>query len=402
MNSLNKFEQERIEALKSLNVLDTLPEQVFDDITYLASLICNTPIALISLVDENRQFFKSHFGLDVSETPRDISFCSHAILNPMKPFVVENASEDERFKNNPLVVGDPNIAFYYGIPIVSEQGYPYGTLCVIDNVPRGLNDMQLDAIKRLSNQVENIFEIRKQTNLLREFYYNLVSYTKDMEEFSYMLAHDLKGPTKMIAALVQLLQEKYDVSWDEDDLEILNGVAIGSKRIESLTDSLLKNGKILNGEPVYELFEINKLFDELIYQFKSNYPDMKVKYIIDDFPLMNLPKVLLQILFQNLISNAIKFKRKDIDLVIKVSFEAKNEKSLFIFSDNGIGLPESEYENIFKPFKRLMQNDAEGHGLGLAFCKKILNSIGGTISVSSKVNEGTNFFISIPNEIKNL
>jgi signal transduction histidine kinase len=402
LSAQNNFEQERIEALKSLNVLDTMPEQIFDDITYLASVICNTPIALISLIDEKRQFFKSHFGLEVSETPREISFCSHAILNPEKHFVVKNAFEDERFKNNPLVIGDPNIAFYYGIPIVSEQGYPYGTLCVIDNVPRGLNDMQLDALKRLSSQVENIFEIRKQTNLLREFYHSLLNYSKDMEEFSYMVAHDLKGPTKMVAALVKLLQEKYKVSWDEDDIEILDGIEVGSKRMEKLIDSMIKYGEMLNNETVFEPLQLKDLLDDLIYQFKSNYPLLEIKYEIEDFPVLELPKVLLHILFQNLISNAIKYRRKEIDLVIKVGYELKNNKNTFVFSDNGIGFSESEYDNIFKPFKRLLQNDSEGHGLGLAFCKKILNSIGGTITVSSKVNEGTTFYITIPNQLKSL
>lgn len=128
-------ETERLEFLKSLNILDSLPEQSFDTITSLASDICKTPIATISLVDDSRQWFKSKVGLNASETPRDISFCGHAILG-QKIFEVPNALDDDRFCDNPLVTGEPNIRFYAGIPLISSNQYALGTLCVIDNKPR--------------------------------------------------------------------------------------------------------------------------------------------------------------------------------------------------------------------------------------------------------------------------
>jgi signal transduction histidine kinase len=391
-----KFEQERIEVLNALQILDTLPEQVFDDITYLASVICDVPIALISLVDEKRQFFKSHFGLDVSETPREYSFCAHAILKPEDSFLVENAHLDERFKSNPLVTGSPNIAFYFGIPIVSEDGYPYGTLCVIDKIPRILNEKQIDCIKKLTRQVENIFILRSQTNRLKLYYENLNSYTKDIEDFSYMVAHDLKGPTKMIAALVKLLQEKYNVTWDADDLEILEGVEVGSKRMEGLIDSLLEYGKVLGSEVVHEDIMMNRVLEDLIFQFKTNYKNLDLKYHIVNFPVLHLPKIMLQILFQNLISNAIKYRHENRVLEISVDYEIKGKELILKFQDNGIGIPESQYKTIFKPFKRLNQNKADGHGLGLAFCKKIIVNIGGSIEVESVVGKGTTFVLTLP------
>ncbi len=130
---LNHRESLRIKTLEDYDVLDTVPEQMFDDITAIASYICNMPIALISLLDEKRQFFKSHLGIVLNETPIEHSFCVHALEKPENIFIVEDARLDDRFKNNPLVTSNPNIVSYYGMPLSSRRGVTFGTLCVIDN-----------------------------------------------------------------------------------------------------------------------------------------------------------------------------------------------------------------------------------------------------------------------------
>ena len=157
----SSHEEKRVSTLRLYDILDTLPEEDFDNITRLASEICQTSIALISLVDDHRQWFKSRVGLESSETPREISFCAHAIEYD-DIFEVKNAAEDVRFCNNPLVTQDPHIRFYAGAPLITNDGFRLGTLCVINSQPGEISDTQRNSLKILARSVMSLLELRRE------------------------------------------------------------------------------------------------------------------------------------------------------------------------------------------------------------------------------------------------
>ncbi|MGC1902721.1 MAG: GAF domain-containing protein [Candidatus Acidiferrum sp.] len=175
---ISSNDRERVEALQKYQILDTEPEQAFDDLTLLASFICKTPIALVSLIDENRQWFKAKIGMKPSETPRDIAFCSVAIQQA-DVTVVPDTLKDERFRDNPFVTSEPKIRFYAGAPLINEDGYALGTLCVIDQRPREMTADQREALQALSRLVLAQLEFRRNLILLKQA---LNERTKDEHE----------------------------------------------------------------------------------------------------------------------------------------------------------------------------------------------------------------------------
>ncbi len=191
--SLPHDEDERLAELRSFDILDSLEEREYDDITRLAAIICETPTALISLVDEDRQWFKSRIGLDVRETPREYAFCAHAI-HETQPLIIRDARDDERFHDNPLVTGDPRIRFYTGAPLRTPGGQALGTLCVIDYEPRELSAQQIEALEILGRQVTQLLELRRKSARLKE---------ANAEKNRYLgtAANDLRNPLRTIRDL---------------------------------------------------------------------------------------------------------------------------------------------------------------------------------------------------------
>ncbi len=191
-------EEERLRALRRYKILDTKPEDRFDELTELAAIICGVPISLMSLIDADRQWFKSKVGLEIQETPRAQAFCTHAIMQPGM-FVVPDASKDDRFAQNPLVTGETHIRFYAGAPLVSSDGHVLGTMCVIDREPRELSETQLHALQILSRQV--VYHMEMRSNLVE-----LRAGLKARDEASGPSGEAAPGLDKIIADLEQSLQ----------------------------------------------------------------------------------------------------------------------------------------------------------------------------------------------------
>ncbi|MEM8547157.1 MAG: GAF domain-containing protein [Pseudomonadota bacterium] len=192
-------EPARIRELLSLQVLDTPAEQRYDDIVRIAAGICGTPMALVSLVDDHRQWFKARIGLDAAQTARDIAFCARAIETPEALFVVPDAAQDPRFVDNPLVTSAPSLRFYAGVPLTTAPGLAVGTLCVLDTEPRELDAEQLDSLQALARQVSSQLQLGRATR-------ELEARNEELSLFAYATSHDLQSPLKSLEGYLNLLQ----------------------------------------------------------------------------------------------------------------------------------------------------------------------------------------------------
>jgi len=381
-------ESERQANLDLYEILDTLPEEAFDAITSIAAHICGTPIALISLIDKDRQWFKSHHGLAVSETPRDFSFCAHAILDPDQLFVVEDAQLDNRFLDNPLSTGEPNVIFYAGAPLVSREGFPLGTLCVIDNKPHTLNSEQRKALADLSNQVIAQIELRR---IVKE----LKSKNDELCRYAHLVSHDLRSPMQSIYQLSKMIAKESQGQLNEKAEKALEQLQKKAFQSQELVDGILKHS--LAGEQAYtpEKIQLPQFIDELV-EFCSPPSDFQIDIEVSVSEIVSDSIILKQIL-QNLISNAIKYNDKAQGL-IRIVASANESEVTFEVTDNGPGIPEKFHERIFGMFQTLSHADRfgnKGTGIGLHTVKNLVVLLGGNITIESKEGEGSTFKVRI-------
>lgn len=389
-------ENSRVRALKEYSILDTLPEIEYDDITQLASQICGTAISTISLIDEKRQWFKSKVGLNADSTSRELSFCGHAIVEPDKIFTVKDSRLDERFQDNPLVLGEPHVIFYTGVPLVSPDGYALGTLCVIDDQPKELTQDQLKSLKSLSNQVVSLFELRKSKLMLERLTNDLEIQNQELEKFARVAAHDIKSPLNNISSLTEILVHQYSKELDDDGKMMLQMLDSSSQTLKELVDGILEHSKsnyILTENR--SVFNLNKLVVQCIelldnrgeYHFSNDFGES----------LIAVNKIALQQILLNLMGNAIKYNKKS-SVEIKIGFSEDDNYYNFEIQDNGMGIAEKHQQKIFDIFEIVSTEDRfgkRGTGIGLSTVKKLVEGLGGTIEVQSIVGEGSTFKFSI-------
>ena len=386
-------ESQRLKALKTYNLLDTLPEDAYNTITELAAYICNTPISLVTLLDADRNFLKAHKGVDLAESPRSTSFCGHAILSPEPVFVVEDAREDERFADNPLV-RDFKAIFYAGVPLKTSEGYALGTLCVYDNVPRKLTSEQLEALRRLATQVILLFEARKHTIELEKSQVEIAKRNERLEAFANLIAHDLKSPLASIEGLLHLLSDEFPDKDNSDLMMYFKLLNKSTKGLRSYIDGLLnyyKTDSLLANKDDTSLLEI-------VNELKGIYPVDGVSISLDTNLLLHgTSKAALQQIIGNLIDNGIKYNKSEMPSIVISGHQIENYYAITV-TDNGIGVPEDQKERIFDLFKVTSNKDRNGNygtGMGLATVKKLILGLGGTITVTDAAGEGSIFTFTI-------
>ncbi|MEP0265757.1 ATP-binding protein [Dokdonia sp.] len=387
-------ERERLEAVKSYKLLDTLPEKDYDNITSLIAAICDTPISLVTLLDKERNFLKSHLGVPFSESPRTISFCGHAILEDKEIFVIEDAREDDRFRDNPLVK-EHNAIFYAGVPLVNDDNYSLGTLCVYDTKPRRLNDHQIKAMIKLGSQVVNLFELHKKNSLLLQSQEQLEERNKQLKDFAGIVSHDLKSPLATITSLVYLLKEEYGSVFNEEGNQYVAYIEESSDALRDYIDGMLnyyKSDKILqHSKEEVKLQNIYRQIDAIMFVDRAEFkhPEIDTSVFINKTAIVQI--------FMNLIGNALKYNHSEVPYV-ETTFSEDAAFYYFAVKDNGIGIEKERQETIFNLFNRSDHKDRQGNtgsGIGLAVVKKLIHKLGGEIILKSAVGQGSIFSFTI-------
>lgn len=392
-------EKKRQAAVEKYQLLDTLPEDQYDDITSLMSYICDAPISLITLLDKERNFLKSHHGVSFDESPREISFCGHAINSEDLVTTIEDARVDSRFFDNPLVT-DHNAVFYAGAPLIDSDGFKLGTLCVYDQKPRKLTEKQLEALTLMARQVVQLFELRYQNFKLIQFQDKLKIKNEDLKKFASIVSHDLKSPLANIISLTELLEFGNDNKLDKESLQCLAYLKTSSNSLKNYIDGILEfylSDNLLHcaQEQIdFELLilEVGKITETDNCIILSNAKN--------NVQLIANKAVLMQILI-NLITNAVKYSSKP-EIRIEVSLSNKDDFYEFSVEDNSDGIPKKEISKIFNLFSVTGVTDRFGNigtGIGLATVKRLIQNLGGDIHVSSKEGQGSTFTFTIAKKL---
>ncbi|MCU4189509.1 ATP-binding protein [Flavobacterium sp. HXWNR29] len=396
---IHQDEQEkRLKALKEYNILDTIPEEIYDNITQIASSICNMPVAMISLLDKERQFFKSRIGIDISETPIEQAVCYEAILSEEEIFEVPDLRIDDRFKKFSLVTDDPHLVSYFGVPLLNPQGIAFGTLCVVskDEV-KTISQEQKNTLKKLAKQIIYILELRKKQEELAIYHEKVEKYAQEMEVFAFTAAHDLRSPLRTISSFLKMIEGKNSQTSDEKEKVYFKFIFDSVKRMDKLIVDLLdyakSNKKLIDKESININQLVSDVFESLIHDNNS----LKPILVTNNLPEITTSKIAINMIFHNLIDNALKYQKKDNIAQITINYIETPQQHTFEIIDNGIGINQEYLDLVFQPFKRLhTQAEYLGSGLGLASVKKMVESINGEISVSSIVDKGSIFTFSIP------
>ena len=408
-------EAERLAALLSYDILDTLPEQVFDDLTRLAANLCGTPIAALSLVDADRQWFKASLGLDVSETSREISFCAHAMLDADRVMEVPDATQDSRFADNPLVTGDFKLRLYAGAPLVSPTGHSLGALCVIDREPRTLTPEQRDGLAILAREVVAQLELRRDMVLLRrKIEQDAEEYrraemarhvseaaTRVRSEFLTVMSHELRTPMNAIMGFTQLLNQEITDSGQKTKLQRIGTAA---NHLLAMIDNILDYTRIDTDRNITlgdASFNLIDCVEEVVAVVLPRAAGKHLDILCDIDPTLSPfvrgdQKRLRQVLLL-LLDNAIKFTAAG---EVSVRVMPAGEGSLrLVVSDTGIGISEDVQKSVFEPFFQVdssLSRRFEGTGMGLAICRRIVQAMGGDITLWSALGKGSSLTVTLP------
>lgn len=390
-------EKARLKALNKLDILNADIEDQYVNLTQLAAYVCKTKSSVISLVGKDRQWFKSRVCMDACETSRDLSFCAHAINNPDSIMVVNDATTDVRFSDNPLVTNKENpIRFYAGVPLVDSEGNALGTLCVIHDKPKKLDKKQLKALRNLAIQVQELFRIRSMNTELELSRRHLKKHNEMLRDFAGTVSHDMKMPLANLIVTSDILKKKYANLLDAAGKEYLGYLKTSSLSLSDYISNILNHYESSShrGDDREE-FYLNDVLEHIIEMVDIKH-DCEIN-LPEENPLINCNKIALEQILLNLIVNSIKYNDKETTLI---NINAQEDDDFYIIKveDNGRGIPADKIDQIFDLFQTtggVDRNGKKGHGIGLCTVSQLIEELGGTIKVESEEKKFCRFTFSI-------
>ncbi len=392
-------EAERLKELLRYDILDTPEEQDFNDLVDLAAQVCGAEISLISLVDDHRQWFKARHGIDACETPKDQAFCAHAIHGD-DIMEVPNATQDERFFDNPLVTHGPEIRFYAGQPLYAASGHTFGTLCVIDRYPRQLTPLQRQALKVLAHQVERQLELRlrqrhleESLTIIQEQKQTLESLNTLKDQTLALLSHDLRSPLASLESILELFQnglsaEDVNTLMQQIRPELEQGVAHLNHVLQWAEDQMRGADVELCACPLAEITAASLAW------VRQNAQRKGVDLVCELHTTHSVwgDGELLEIVLRNLLSNAIKFSRQG-DRITVFAVEHESQIRLGV-RDEGVGMTVEELKKVHcvsTRFSKRGTQQEKGMGLGLILCQSYLNQMKSQLIITSEPHRGSEF-----------
>ncbi|WP_037314099.1 ATP-binding protein [Salegentibacter sp. Hel_I_6] len=390
-------EIQRLKALQEANILYSPTEEEFDNITQLASFICKTPVSLISLVGEHEQWFKSKYGTDLCTSDRDISFCSHAILEPDELMEIKDTRLDNRFEDNPFVIAEKDpIIYYAGMPLKDYNNMVLGTLCVIDTKPNQLDSDQKNALKSLAKQVEILLELKRKNDYLESIKKQLNEHNVMLKNFAGVVSHDMKMPLANMIITADILKAKFGEKIGEEGLSYLKNLKQAGLRLSGYINGILDHYESDTiAASNNEEFDVHHLLEEIIDLL--NITEDCVINLPEDNTIISSNRAALEQIFLNLLGNSLKYNDKP-KILIDIEFSQNPDFYYFSIKDNGIGIPKEKEDDIFKLFTTVAKSDRagnKGNGIGLSTVKRLVSNLGGNLKVKSELGKGTRFNFSI-------
>jgi len=402
---LHPEEKERLQALRALEILDTPPEENYDAVVHLASSICGTPISTITLIDEDRQWFKAKVGVNHSENPREVSFCAHCILNT-DILEVTDASKDPRFQDNPLVQDGPKIRFYAGAPLYTQSGLPIGSLCVIDKVPRELSPLQRQTLLTLAQQVSSELDLRLANKRLAEKNEETARLNSSLQQLFKVIAHDLRSPFQGFLGITELIEHSYDQFSSEDILEYIELLGDSASETYNLLENLLEWSTIEVGDVHFKPKpqSAKTLIENAISVLSTaaSNKQIKIELVPPEHCIICVDQKMISSVIRNLVINAIKFSPEQ--STIRITGEIIEDALILSIQDQGQGMSEAQIASVLTHGSiesSLGTKGERGSGIGLHLVHSFLEQHKSRLKLSSTPDQGSCFSFKLPLAVQN-